>query len=395
MLKNVLFLVLIIATVSCSKKKEVKHPSLDFRISQSIEIPLVKKNQYSHSQIQLIDSCTFIGLDRKFQKLDIFSICDSTFLKSVDFADDGPNWVYPVTSFQYINKDSIFLFSLDASAFQLIDTESKVLNEWRLHEENFFSDYDNTKFGGLNTFSPISYTENSLHLIPFQYNSLNSSLIFYVAPNSEFGGFKYRETAYNSVPIAFYDIHERAYNRFVGKWPKSYQKPKVPNNVFLQFEKNTRVNDFVVNFSYSPKIFSTLNYKYYKIRSKFDTQDFKLYDLNKEEGYTTEEELSSYHHDEAYVNLVYDPYQNLYYRVFKKSNSENESIKSHFIEAEWSIIVFNEQFEVLGEVLMPKKVYNYLHMLPTPEGLLISKENPYSPSNKEEVYEFDLIEIDL
>jgi hypothetical protein len=65
------------------------------------------------------------------------------------------------------------------------------------------------------------------------------------------------------------------------------------------------------------------------------------------------------------------------------------------MESAWSIIVFNEQFNILGEVLMPEKVYNYLQILPTSKGLLISKENPYSPTNKEEVYEFDLIEIDL
>jgi hypothetical protein len=111
--------------------------NLEYQILSNIEVPLKGKVQYNHSQIQLKDSCNFIGLDRDFQRLDIFSICDSTFKKSLIFSKDGPDKIFPISSFYYHSADSIFLFSLEALSFQLINEGAQLLDEWQLTDNLF------------------------------------------------------------------------------------------------------------------------------------------------------------------------------------------------------------------------------------------------------------------
>jgi hypothetical protein len=395
MLKNTLWLVFIIVTVSCSKKKEVKHLSLDFRILQSIEIPMMKKNQYSHSQIQLIDSCTFVGLDRDFQKLDIYSKCEKRLLRSINFEGEGPNRIYPTSSFHYISNDSIFLYSSDASTFQLIDSDAQVLNEWRVFDNKYPNSISDSIIGGNGSYYPFSYTQNGIFYFPFLHDDKEGDLIVQIHPESNLSGFGDMKTQYSAPILASLNLAKRDFEQFQGSWPDNFLKEKAPYNPFIHLSLNHDGSNVLISYFNSDLIFSTKEDKFFEIPSKFFDNNYTLFSITESADYTTEEELDAYHNDEGYVNLVYDTYKKLYYRIAKHANKKSGDESTHRMESEWSIIVFNEQFEIVGEVLMPRKKYNYLQILPTSKGLLISKENPYSPSNKEEVYEFDLIEIDL
>lgn len=380
--------------IACSSKQEVNNKRLDYTIKKEYRIPLSGDEQYEHTQLQMIDSGTIIALDQQFQRLDILSLSEKKLVKSIPFAKDGPNQIYPTQAIYFHNKDSIFLYSLDASAFQLINLNAEVLDSWILNDNTYPDSISaSLKEVGVNSFSPVAITQSDFLYFPFSYDSKRQSLLFNVLPNTNAEGFNDRDLIYSLPPIAIYNIKDRKYKQFMGKWPDSYQREMAPNNPFIHFYWNKALDELLVNFQNDPSIYWAHADDFYTIGSNYFKANHTQFDIKHGVAYTTEEELEALHVDEAYINLIFNPSKNHYYRIAKHVNLSTADAKR--LEAPWSIIVFNKQFEVLGEVLMPKAMYNYLHILPTPEGLLISKENPYSSTNKEEEYAFDLIEINL
>jgi hypothetical protein len=387
--------ILIIICTACTDKSSVNHKSLNFQVVKTLKIPLKNNNQYIHSQVQLIDSCTILGLDRNFHKLDVFSICENKFLRSIEFEKEGPNRIYPISSFYYHSNDSIFLYSSDASTFQLIDSEAYVLNEWRLFDSKYPKSISDSIIGGNGSSYPFSYTQNSIFHFPFLYDESRGNLIIQIMPVSELAGFGDRKTIFSAPILGRVNLNKGTFEHIRGRWPENYLEEKAPNNPFVHLSLSHDSSNVLLTYFNSDVIFSTKDNKFFEIPSNYFDDRYTLFSINENADYATEEELDAYHNDEGYVNLVHDSYSGLYYRIAKHANEKNENKSMHRMESAWSIIVFNEQFKILGEVLMPEKVYNYLQILPTSNGLLISKENPYSPTNKEEVYEFDLVEIDL
>lgn len=391
---RILILILFILS-SCSKFKENENPGLSYTVLNSVKIPIAPDVQYEHSQIQMVGGNKFVGLDRNFRKLDFFSLEKNKFLSSTKFKNDGPNWIYPVSSFYYHNKDSIFLFSLDASAFQLINQKGQVKNSIRIDDNQYPPNISEDIIGTDNQFFPISITQNDGLFIPFFYDSKNEEMIFNIVANSYLDGFNDRQTFYSAPIVSNFDLRTLEFKNFLGKWPKEkYNQQMTPNNVFTGFCLNTNNHDRLINFYNADKIYSVNENKFFNVESNHVKNDITLFDIENQKEYSTEEELDALNDDEAYVNLIYDPFENLYYRIFKYST--HGSVGSvHKMEANWSLIAFTPKFKVLGEVEFPASVYNFLQILPTEKGLLISKENAWSKENNEQKYEFDLVKIDF
>jgi hypothetical protein len=69
-----------------------------------------------------------------------------------------------------------------------------------------------------------------------------------------------------------------------------------------------------------------------------------------------------------YLSVVYDEYQHRYYRKLKvKFNSQN------LAESQWSIIIMDEDFDVIGEVLLKYSDYDPDILIPTSNGVLLKR----------------------
>jgi hypothetical protein len=394
-MKYLLLLSILLSFLSCSNLKERDNSQLDYAILKSNEIPIDANVQYEHSQIQLVDEDTFVGLDQNFSKLDFFSLAENEFLFSTQFENDGPNRIYPVSSFFYHNKDSIFLFSLAASSFQLINHKAEVKALYRMDDNRFPATVSKEIKGNEGQFFPIAITENGEFHFPFIYDAKANELLVNIVADSYFEGFNDRQTIYSGPIISNFDLETQEFTQFQGKWPsRIYHQKMVPSNPFTNFCLNSDNQDVLINFYNANQIFSVKEDEFFKVESNHAKGDITLFDIENQKEYSTEEELDALNDDEAYVNLIYDPYQNLYYRIFKFSNNQDES-GTHKMEANWSLIAFTPAFKVLGEVEFPASVYNFLQMIPTEKGLLISKESAWSKKNKEEIYEFDLVKINF
>ena len=256
-MKYRLILLTIFLFLGCTSTEEKANPTLTYTILKSIEIPIEADVQYAHSQIQLVNENEFIGLDQNFSKLDVFSLKDGRFIKSIHFEQDGPNRIYPVSSFYYHNKDSIFLFSLAASSFQLINDGAEVLSLFRMDDNKYPSEISDTIIGADNRFYPISITQNEEWNLPFVYNSEKGELIVNTLPETYLEGFNDRQSFYSAPIISNFDLSSLEFTKFSGRWPKAiYHKKMAPNNPFTDFSFNADSQEILINFYNADKIYS-------------------------------------------------------------------------------------------------------------------------------------------
>lgn len=99
-----------------------------------------------------------------------------------------------------------------------------------------------------------------------------------------------------------------------------------------------------------------------------------------------------------YGDVVYDPYREVYYR-FVYHYSELDTKKNWFGSAvygrkKFSVIILNENFEVIGETLFPESIYNSYVFFVHKDGLYISKDYQINYDQSEDYMTFELFSLD-
>ena len=122
--------------------------------------------------------------------------------------------------------------------------------------------------------------------------------------------------------------------------------------------------------------------KEYLIKSKYID---KLYN----EGYPTDISISEYQkrQDElaVYGNMIYDKYRNVYYRfAYPQCSVESTDYDYMYCRKEFSIIVVNSDFEVIGETYFKAGIYAPTLFFVNEDGLYISENNTDNPESSED-----------
>ncbi len=98
-----------------------------------------------------------------------------------------------------------------------------------------------------------------------------------------------------------------------------------------------------------------------------------------------------------YFQVVYDPYRRVFYRQVLHPNHDYEIGTRYYSTMDrpesFSIMIFDEDFNKLGEVDFPSSTYGYQMWYVGPEGLYISKSNYNNPDMREDFMDFDLFEL--
>lgn len=89
-----------------------------------------------------------------------------------------------------------------------------------------------------------------------------------------------------------------------------------------------------------------------------------------------------------YGNIMYDKYRNVYYRVAYPE--KDYGLNENFVElwqsgrGEFSVMILNEDLEVIGETLLPENIYRSDLMLILEDGLYISTSHYKNPNFNED-----------
>lgn len=151
---------------------------------------------------------------------------------------------------------------------------------------------------------------------------------------------------------------------------------------------------FVYLWRYSDKLLVTddhVSRTEYKLESKYFTSFGKM---------PVPTDVSSNLRDllisPGFFNILWDKYRRFYY-VFAYPGGDVESdqdlMNSWRYLSRFSIIILNENFDKIGETMMPDNRYYIENFFVGKEGLFLSKCNPNNPEFSDDVLSFDILSI--
>jgi hypothetical protein len=100
---------------------------------------------------------------------------------------------------------------------------------------------------------------------------------------------------------------------------------------------------------------------------------------------------------QCYGNLIHDPYRKLYYRFaypgVDLENGPDYVSLTALGRKKFSIIILDEDFNVIGETMFPEWVYCPTVMFVSRDGLYICNNHPMNPSFNEDILTFECFEV--
>ena len=154
---------------------------------------------------------------------------------------------------------------------------------------------------------------------------------------------------------------------------------------------------FVYSFAYMDKLMvvnpltSEVEYKSAKSQYAGHIASPSFQDIDNE---TLQRKICEY---PAYGNIMYDSYNKVYYRVVYVPQEIDRDINPISLirsgRKQFSIIILDEQFNVIGEHLFPPYMYNPKLCFITGGKLYISTSHIMNPNYSDDILEFQMIEL--
>lgn len=164
-----------------------------------------------------------------------------------------------------------------------------------------------------------------------------------------------------------------------------------------QIEYNKKDSLLIMYFNKHDTIYIYKNNSLIKkadVSSKFKTE-YKKYEFEKEkddylffEKYFVEEPLIS--------QVLWDEYRNLYFAVYKhrQNYKEKDGRVNELMDADISIIILNNKFEKINEIVLKNDYKFKRNILVLKEGLAIDFNHEFQPHIKENKLKFLILDID-
>ncbi len=132
------------------------------------------------------------------------------------------------------------------------------------------------------------------------------------------------------------------------------------------------------------------------IKSKYDTVDVKKLKYNNLMEDSKNRKLDHALYSAHYRPLFYNPYNRRFYRIFNPAMNEfdEDGLKNTTSDSKCILMVFNENLEVIDEVLLPIRSSRVLKLFPTIKGIDIYLPDLFSFTKERAEYKFLRIEHD-
>jgi len=366
-ISTLFILILIITFLSCTKENPTKP------ILQKVEEITIANTEnwdewcFGREYYDLRKSCSYIYLNnqKKFS-IDIYDISNKVLYKTLKISNTGQELGVFIQNF-----DSIFVFDRKNLRLYLIDTSAQIKNKWELTKALA----DNNSL----------YDAYSLWSTPMYYNK-NLLLL-------NIGGGNTVPEYYANNCLLIYNLIDNSFYKTV-KFPKIYQQGKD----YLKYFATHCLADSMLIYSFE------IDHNIYiynldgNLRKKIHCKSNYL--NNFENADTSKTHFHEYNskfmiENGEYFNIIYDKYQQLFYRIVRHNMSMVDSNGKVYddIDGKWSIIIMDKNFNILTEQVFPEKIYNIYNIIPTKEGLLISTYNRKNPKYNKYIYSFDVFKI--
>lgn len=353
----------------------------EFDTVKQLKFKLEPPMRYSTNSISssIIDGEEIISyLDSDNQSILTFSSNSGELLKNIPLEIEGPNGVGNIgyiSAHYYLNNDSIFLYNRQVSPLYLINSKGEIRSKYKV-----------TDYSGASNFPvPNSSTMSPIHF-------WNNSLLF------SCGIQNYEEDFTGYPSLLQLDLNDGEID-YLSTFPEIYSKAfwgayfKYDPSIAL----NTRKKEVIISYpiDHNVHVFNLESglVKQYYVGSEFfeEIPPYKndpSFFLKRNPSERDENETNHAFSSSEYRGIIYDEWRELFYRVALIRPSI-ETVISGDRRFSFSIIIFNENYEKVGETKLPNDKYDPSSIFLTRDGLAVFRKDLYSEN--EDMLVFDVL----
>jgi len=380
-LKNFILFVIFLVAISCTERKDYisdfskSNIGEPLKNTRTFKIGLDDKSNYEIFSHQVWGSDLFESLyvlNKQQKTIDVYNIDDGYFIERIPLIVEGPNAISKPYGFYVLNRDSIYVFMQGSfKNTQLINSNGDLLGSFTP------SNLDNFRFGLVNHSSvpsnPTYVKDNKVYFGMYGVFDTNDPSNF----NEEVDLFGLFDLGTKSIEM----------NSNVG-FPFTYLNK--PWNVYHSFYSRVLNEnmEWVVSWWGMDSVF--------RYDSNFKLLDKKLVKSSFSKKFThgpKDESLKHAIEQGSYVRIIYDKYNNCYYRFLRHPREFDQLLDKNvqaFDRSNFSIIKLDSSLNFISETVFPGEQYNIYCAFITKKGLNIPKTNYWNKKLKE-----DFIEIDV
>jgi hypothetical protein len=286
---------------------------------------------------------------------------------------EGNNGVGEFNGYYIKNLDSIFLTSIYTEEIILIDRNAKVINKYPFNEatggiplQMFYS----VSF----TYHPIVWLDNKIYIIPICNRWTEKNPV----------------CAY--IDTKDYSVHallDFSYPTFPGANNKA-KLSGIENEVCRFWDEK----QFIYAFFFDEDIYvASQNHESIR-RVKVKSKYIDHVELLDDYGNLTFEDGCK---NPNYGNMFYDPYRDVYYRIAYPKTEIEQNVRAlellQYGRKNFSIIILDNKFNIIGETLFPDYTYNSTVMFIRKDGLYISSSHYLNPDYSDDVLSFQRFDL--
>lgn len=365
-----------IMVVGCTSSETHKEIRLE-RSGQSLRIPIPSTSNSTSRNIRYFEDNGegYLAVEngQTTSTISIYKISDCSHIKDVVPQIQGPNGLNGrMMGFDIVNLDTIFV-SVNGfgNRYYIIDSDAH-----------------------LKKTIPIVFNEKPfIALPPAFWSSLGKNV--YMHNNKIFTGNEYRDE-YDY----FKSIHEYSIGYCYDMKRDSFYNERIhyPDIRNMYPSVNSIVindNKYILSFAESHQVFvhQDTTWTVHDIRSRYIERDFDNHKVAPADLIASQTEYIKH---PQYRVLLYDKYRDVYYRMVYPGidvTPEDDVLMLGEFKRIFSIMVIDKDFKVIGETLMPEKIYNINMFFINEAGLWISTNNVENAGFEEDAINFDLFEL--
>lgn len=385
-LKNSFLLYITLFFFSCNSSVHKNRESYELRATDEyLKFPLNSKTSLLIKAICpfLDDGTEYLTFQNNMEsEILVYNMKKQTYVRTISFDREGPNGIGWFGGYYIKGWNEIYLPDMMRSEINIVNSDGRLLRTISYAET--VQGKKTIPFTSLtSTYTPMVFIGHQLY-IPQTINLMYGSKALEDSPVTVV------------LDTLTYKLKELPF-----RFPKIMSLEDVKNKSLGSEYSYSRCFDgknFIYSFFFDENIYITppshKRIDKIAVKSRY-INELKFVDRTPDNLNLVAKALSEL---PFYSNLIYDKYRNVYYRfVFPKvelpTNEKNYAEIWQMGRTKFSIIILNDQFEVIGETLFPENVYASTQYFIRKDGLYLSTSFPKNPNFDENTLSFQRIEL--
>jgi hypothetical protein len=363
--------------ISCSDSKKHSH-QLSQLEDWSVPLDTLTSNLSVGVRKVQLNRKAYVGMySRNSHSINLWDMETKKKAFSISLRSNGQDGIYRLNSFYIKGMDSIFVFPVYYKELFLVDFNGHVKNKFVLNNYKAENNLDKLDLTG-DMYSPTQFIGNKaiFGTLSSEINGLNPK--------------------FSSFPIGLtFDINTFQVNTNFMYYPENYWKKAYSmfNNFYFS-DLDISEKNIVISFPVDDNIYvRDINGKLLKkVEAKSDFIDLSYESLKKEGQLEAEKFFLS---NPSYNRILSDPFRKVYYRFALQKYDGKGNVPTLMMSSfkPLSVIILNEQFEKIGETLLPANKHFIFNAFVGKKGLYISNAHPNNPENDENKLSFTCYQL--